>query len=855
MKNKHLKFRRKSFMGLLLSIFLVILSLVSTAGNAHATTATFTSSGDAHLSESQPNTNFGSGPDCAVGTGSDGGKYRTFIKFSNSDLNSIPNDATIDSAELVLHRTSYSGSFEMMVKHSAQPWLESSITWNNYPIIHTFPFSFYSPNDGGSVIRIDVKEHVTQWLSGERTNYGFHLGVNGTVSSGNWAGFAQREGADPSKHPKLVINYTYVPSYITIDGDLQVNENSGAQYSCSAHYSDGSSTDITNSAYWTDNSPSASINNSNGYLTTDSVSSDQSVTITATYGDLSDTYNLDIIDTDLPPNNPPVLSNGEVSPATGDESTYFYWYVDYYDSDGDPPATKNVNLLTDNSSHAMTLDSGTSSNGTYRYGPRMLGDESHFYSFTFTDGNGGRADLPASGNYSGPSVIVQTEPDPPTGVDASDGTYSNKVVISWIGSDGATGYKIWRGTSSTGGSAQIGAVTGETSFEDTTAATGVTYFYWVTAINDAGESELSNYDTGNRSSGTVGIPGNLNASQGTYVDKVRLTFSRGTNAHSTMLYRNTVNDSGTAELLNGGVIWDYYNDSTAEVGTTYYYWVKGAGYSGTSDFSDPVAGWVGVIGAPDLVIDSITHSPDNPTVGDTVTFQVTFSNLGSGEAGSGDATNFNVVFWSNKSTIPLLSDDPEQWKIISSLSAGASRTIDFYVTAASEVNERAWAYVDQGANYSQVDESDENNNAGPTNGHTWSVTDTTGGGNGGGNTGGSGGGGGGGGCFMATAAYGSYLDPNVMVLREFRDDYLLTNSVGKAFVSFYYKTSPPIADYIREHEPLRTITRWALTPLVYGIKYPEASIIILVGMGMVLIRFRRVRNRRNLILRQSIHLD
>ncbi|MBI4826727.1 MAG: hypothetical protein HY807_09975, partial [Nitrospirae bacterium] len=104
------------------------------------------------------------------------------------------------------------------------------------------------------------------------------------------------------------------------------------------------------------------------------------------------------------------------------------------------------------------------------------------------------------------------------------------------------------------------------------------------------------------------------------------------------------------------------------------------------------------------------------------------------------------------------------------------------------------------------------------------------------------GGGGGGGCFIATAAYGSYLDPEVMVLRKFRDNYLLTNYVGKAFVSFYYKNSPPIADYISRHEGLRTTTRIALTPLVYGVKYPKAAILLFAFITIAGISFRKKRD-------------
>ncbi|MBI4847180.1 MAG: SBBP repeat-containing protein [Nitrospirae bacterium] len=74
---------------------------------------------------------------------------------------------------------------------------------------------------------------------------------------------------------------------------------------------------------------------------------------------------------------------------------------------------------------------------------------------------------------------------------------------------------------------------------------------------------------------------------------------------------------------------------------------------------------------------------------------------------------------------------------------------------------------------------------------------------------------GGSGCFIATAAYGSYQEPHVWILRQFRDNILLTNKAGAAFVKMYYRTSPPVADFISKHDTLRAATRTALLPL-YG---------------------------------------
>lgn len=104
--------------------------------------------------------------------------------------------------------------------------------------------------------------------------------------------------------------------------------------------------------------------------------------------------------------------------------------------------------------------------------------------------------------------------------------------------------------------------------------------------------------------------------------------------------------------------------------------------------------------------------------------------------------------------------------------------------------------------------------------------------------------GGAGGCFIATAAYGSYLDPHVMVLRHFRDDVLLKSAAGIAFVKFYYTYSPPVADYIREHESLRTMVRLLLTPVIVLVKFPVLLPVFFTLLSFAWCRLKKSDNQK-----------
>ena len=177
-------------------------------------------------------------------------------------------------------------------------------------------------------------------------------------------------------------------------------------------------------------------------------------------------------------------------------------------------------------------------------------------------------------------------PLPPTGVSASDGTYTDRVRVTWDAVAGATSYEVWRNNSDSSAAAtRIASSVAGTAYDDTTVVPGTTYWYWVKATSAHGTSAFSDSDSGRADPGgqPPEPPENVQATDGTYPDKVRVTWNASVGATSYEVWRNLVDNLTGATRIASSVTATTYDDTTAAaVGTVYYYWVKAVNAHGTS---------------------------------------------------------------------------------------------------------------------------------------------------------------------------------------------------------------------------------------------------------------------------------
>ena len=181
----------------------------------------------------------------------------------------------------------------------------------------------------------------------------------------------------------------------------------------------------------------------------------------------------------------------------------------------------------------------------------------------------------------------------PTGVSAGDGTYTDRINVSWTGVTDATGYKVYRDSS-------LAATLGDVSTWDDTGVSDFTqHSYQVSATNSLGEGSQSTADTG-----YVGVaaPTGLAASDGTYQSKVRLTWTGSSGATGYRIYR----DDQSTLIQSVGLVtsWD---DTTLTDYDPHDYWLKAIGPYSDSGYSVSDSGYRSQYAWQEHTIDSAAN--------------------------------------------------------------------------------------------------------------------------------------------------------------------------------------------------------------------------------------------------------
>ena len=167
-------------------------------------------------------------------------------------------------------------------------------------------------------------------------------------------------------------------------------------------------------------------------------------------------------------------------------------------------------------------------------------------------------------------------------------TYSDsgKPKLTWNAVSGATSYRVFRSESRGTGYSLLGTTTA-TSYTNTGAAVGKTYYYRVKAVNSVGTSGYSNIVSGKAKTAAPAAPSVTigNSSTG----KPQLTWNAVSGAVKYEVYRSTRQNSGYSLL--GTTTSTSYVNTGASTGTTYYYRVKAVSRNGmASGYSNIVSG-------------------------------------------------------------------------------------------------------------------------------------------------------------------------------------------------------------------------------------------------------------------------
>ena len=277
-------------------------------------------------------------------------------------------------------------------------------------------------------------------------------------------------------------------------------------------------------------------------------------------------------------------------------------------------------------------------------------------------------------------LATENPPDPvPNGLTASDGSYYDRIELTWNAVADATQYTVYRNTTNDFGSATVIGTPNSIAFNDTTAAYGTTYFYWVTSIIDSTESSPSDSAQGSR---ILAVPTGLTASDGDFTDRVELAWAGVSEATGYTVYRSTMSTFGSATSL-ASTASTSYSDSTATLGVSYFYWIVATADGNESAPTGHDSGYA-ALPAPD----NLTATNGNSTRHIALTWNTV--------SGASGYRVYRGTTNSHPSAVEIANPSSNSY-IDNSTSLSGGRTYFYWVSAVANNLESSLSAVDSGA--------------------------------------------------------------------------------------------------------------------------------------------------------------
>jgi len=205
-------------------------------------------------------------------------------------------------------------------------------------------------------------------------------------------------------------------------------------------------------------------------------------------------------------------------------------------------------------------------------------DKKYYYKIIAINNEEGESD-PGEAAY---GIALQDIPSAPDNVSATNGTYGNKVDVTWDSTEHAVTYILYRAkdldgdalTFDPGQYIKISSNITSLLFEDVTAGNDILYRYSVSAVSSGGESQKGGSAAGKKATGApiqTAAPINVSASDGN-TDNITITWEPAEGAYAYSLYRCDI-INGTYEIVAGAdkISTPYFTDTPPHLIQKYFY--------------------------------------------------------------------------------------------------------------------------------------------------------------------------------------------------------------------------------------------------------------------------------------------